>query len=96
MPFDRILEIFAKALEITCITVPVPERAALIAASGIEKLSNLIGVSPFVARKNIESTLADRVLSIEKAQRELGFNPCIDPEEGLRETVLWYRENGWI
>ena len=33
-PFDRILRIIAKALEITCITVPVPEWAALTAASG--------------------------------------------------------------
>ena len=95
-PFDRILRIIAKALEITCIAVPVPEWAALTAASGIEKLSNLIGVSPFVARKNIESTLADRAFSIDKAQRELGFNPSIDPEEGLNDTVMWYRENGWI
>ncbi len=95
-PFDRILGIVAKALEITCITVPVPEWAALTAASGIEKISNLIGKSPFVARKNIESTLADRVFSIEKAQKELGFNPCIDTEKGLMETVLWYREKGWV
>jgi nucleoside-diphosphate-sugar epimerase len=40
--------------------------------------------------------LADRVFSIEKAQRELGFEPKVDPEKGLRETVLWYREKGWV
>ena len=95
-PFDRILKIIAKALQIRCLTVPVPEWAALTAASAIEKLSNLIGVSPFVARKNIESTLTDRVFSIEKAEKELGFNPRIDPEKGLKETVLWYRENSWV
>ena len=95
-PFDRILKIIAKALKIRCFTMPVPEWLALITASGIEKFSNLIGKSPFIARKNIESTLADRVFSIEKAQKELGFNPCVDPEKGLRDTMLWYRENGWI
>ena len=34
--------------------------------------------------------------AIEKAQKELGFNPKIDPENGLRETVEWYKEKGWV
>ena len=95
-PFDKILSIIAKTLEITCMTLPVPEWAALSAAAGIESLCRLFGIPPFIARKNIESTLADRVFSIEKAQRELGFNPSVDPERGLRDTVLWYRKMGWI
>jgi nucleoside-diphosphate-sugar epimerase len=36
------------------------------------------------------------VFSIKKAQKELGFQPQINPEEGLRETVLWYKEKGWV
>ncbi len=95
-PFDRILKITAEALEISCITIPVPEWAALGAASGVETLCKMVGKSPFVTRKNLESTIADRAFSIEKARRELDFNPSVDPEKGLRETVLWYREQGWI
>jgi nucleoside-diphosphate-sugar epimerase len=94
--FDYILRIIEKTLKITCFTVPVPEWAALSAASGIETLCKLFGKSPFITRKNIESTLADRIFSIEKARRELGFNPSIDLKKGLKDTVLWYRENGWI
>ena len=95
-PFDKILKTIAKTLGITCVTLPVPEWAALGAAAGIESLCKFFGRPPFITRKNIESTLADRVFSIEKAQRELGFNPSVDPERGLRDTVLWYREMGWI
>jgi nucleoside-diphosphate-sugar epimerase len=62
----------------------------------MEKLYTAVGKTPPVARKNIESTLADRVFSIKKAQKELGFQPRINPEEGLRETVLWYKEKGWV
>ena len=67
-----------------------------MAAGFIEKSFGLIGKSPPVARKNIESTLADRIFSVEKAKRELGFEPKVDPETGLRETVKWYREMGWV
>jgi len=95
-PFDRIREIIQDALGSRKSALYVPEWAALTAAGFIEKTFGLIGKSPPVARKNIESTLADRIFSVEKANRELGFEPKIDPEEGLRETVKWYREMGWV
>lgn len=31
-----------------------------------------------------------------KAQRELGFIPRTDVEEGLRETLKWWKEHGWL
>ena len=51
----------------------VPEWIALTAATMIEKTFTMLGKSPPVARKNIESTLADRVFSTRKAREELGF-----------------------
>ena len=45
---------------------------------------------------NIESTLADRVFSIAKAKEELGFKPQVDAGTGLKSTIQWYMENGWI
>ncbi len=94
--FDDIRKILQKALNVKRFPLYVPEWAALAAASVLEKCFALIGKSPPVARKNIESTLADRIFSIAKAQKELGFEPQIDPEKGLRETVAWYRQQGWV
>lgn len=34
--------------------------------------------------------------SMEKARRELGFNENVSIKEGIKQTVDWYRENGWI
>ncbi len=95
-PFDAIIKNIQAALGVHGVMVYVPEWAALAIASVIEKSFLMAGKTPPVARKNIESTLADRVFSIEKAQKELGFNPKIDPENGLRETVEWYKEKGWV
>ena len=33
---------------------------------------------------------------IEPARRELGFEPHWQLEEGVRLTILWYKENGWL
>lgn len=33
---------------------------------------------------------------ISKARRELGYTPVVSLAEGIRETVEWYRKNGWM
>ncbi|MFC1813512.1 NAD-dependent epimerase/dehydratase family protein [Thermodesulfobacteriota bacterium] len=95
-PFDRIIKIIQEALSVNRAPLYVPEWAALFMASITEKTFSLLKKAPPVSRKNIESTLADRVFSIEKAKKELGFNPKIDPGIGLKETVEWYKGKGWI
>ncbi len=95
-PFDTIRTIILHALKIRRFPLFIPEWAALSVAYLIEKGFTYMGKSPPVSRKNIESTLADRIFSINKAKRELGFVPQVNPSQGLKNTVLWYRKNGWI
>ncbi|MBW1682558.1 MAG: NAD-dependent epimerase/dehydratase family protein [Deltaproteobacteria bacterium] len=95
-PFDEIRKILQGALGVRRPPLYVPERAALWGASFVEWAFGLLGKAPPVTRKNIESTLADRVFSIRKAKRELGFAPRIDVRQGLAETVRWYKEQGWV
>ena len=33
---------------------------------------------------------------IEPARKELGYEPQVKLEEGVRRSVLWYKENGWL
>ena len=96
LPFDEIRKILQSALGVTRLPLYVPEWTALAAASLAETIFPIIGKTPPVSRKNIESTLADRVFSIEKAKREIGFKPQVDPVEGLKETVEWYKKQGWV
>jgi dihydroflavonol-4-reductase len=96
LPFDEIRQILQKALGVTRWPLYIPEWAALTLASLSEKIFPMLGKIPPVSRKNIESTLADRVFSIEKAQKEIGFIPEVDPVEGLKETVEWYKKKGWV
>lgn len=96
LPFDDIRKILQNALGVTRLPLYIPEWAALGMAYTAEKIFPVLGKIPPVSRKNIESTLTDRVFSIEKARRELGFKPQVDPTEGLRETVEWYKKKGWV
>lgn len=40
--------------------------------------------------------LADKVLDISKAKIQLGYYPNVSVEEGIRQTVQWYREKGYV
>jgi len=95
-PFEKIRKIILKGLGVSRFPLYIPEWAALAIASCIEKVCSAIGRTPPVSRMNIESTLADRVFSIEKARKELGFQPEVDPEKGLLETIHWYKYNDWV
>jgi nucleoside-diphosphate-sugar epimerase len=94
--FDEIRRTLLRGLGVFRPPLYVPEWLALSVASLVERAFALAGKAPPVTRKNIESTLADRVFSIGKARRELGFEPRINPEQGLIETVQWYRKEGWL
>jgi len=72
LPFDEMRKILQKALGVTRLPLYVPEWAALSIASLTEKIFPVLGKVPPVSRKNIESTLADRVFSIEKARSQKG------------------------
>lgn len=43
-----------------------------------------------------ELTAANWYCSIDKAKTELGFYPRYSLEQGLKETLQWYRQHNWI
>jgi dihydroflavonol-4-reductase len=45
---------------------------------------------------SMDTFKVDRNYSIERARRELGYEPLHTLPEGLAETVTWYRENGQL
>jgi nucleoside-diphosphate-sugar epimerase len=53
-------------------------------------------LSPPLFRRRVDWFRRDRAFSIEKARRELGYQPKVGLQEGLRETVKWYREHEYI
>ena len=43
-----------------------------------------------------ELTAPNWICSIEKAQKELNYNPTYTLNTGLSETLRWYKEKGWL
>jgi len=69
----------------------VPVWFMYLLAYGFEMISKMTGNPPIFTRHNIASTVWDREFSIEKAKKDLGYSPRISFEEGISETVNWFK-----
>lgn len=66
------------------------------AAVLLEKTFRLIGKEAPFNRSKLSFFIHPKALSIEKARRELGYEPAVDFETGIALAVDWYKENGWL
>lgn len=78
--------------------VPKPRRhisptLARLVAAGAELPARVIGRT---LRGLVDSVLANRAFDISKARRELGYEPQVDLDEGVRRTVRWYEQQGYL
>ena len=68
----------------------VPAWAMYAGAWCAELFARAFKRTPVVTVRNIASTVWDRRISIDKARRELGYEPTADIREGVRRTVEWF------
>jgi nucleoside-diphosphate-sugar epimerase len=54
------------------------------------------GIEPPLYRRRVDFFTKSRAFDISRARRELGFAPAVSLEQGIRQTLAWYREHGWI
>ena len=73
-------------------SLPKPAAKALIYPVFIAK--SALGEWNFLwDPKTVDAVASNRAYSIKKAKRELGYSPKYSLEDGLRETLQWYRDN---
>ena len=74
----------------------IPNWLGEALAKGCEWAADIIGFSPPLTQSRVLMLSRNWGYSIEKARKLLGYNPKMDLREGLRLTVQWYREQGWL
>lgn len=73
--------------------LPVVKNLALL----LEKTFGWFNKMPALnADKLNELTAVNWCCDIEKAKRQLGFNPAFNLQQGLKETLEWYKLNKWL
>ena len=75
----------------------IPAFLAKAMLAPVQLTNKLRGKDNFLMRTStIDALTTDRAYSIERARRELGYEPQHDLRAGLAETIGWYRDNGFL
>lgn len=96
MPIRTLVEKVGAALEVK-VSIPTLPIAPLIVAGNLcEKVCKPFGVNPPIFPRRVDWFRQVRAFKIDKAKRELGYQPRIGIDEGLRLTGAWYRKKGYL
>jgi nucleoside-diphosphate-sugar epimerase len=55
-----------------------------------------LGIEPPIYRRRVDFFTKSRAFDISRARREIGYDPRVELREGIRRTLAWYRQHGWI
>jgi nucleoside-diphosphate-sugar epimerase len=94
--FRELAEAMAGALDVRPPRLNLPRWSAMLGATTLEAFGRISGWTPPLSRNGVAFFSEDRVVSGDKAQRELGFAPRHDIVDGAARTVTWYRQQGWL
>ena len=74
----------------------LPVWPVWIAGAACEALCAPLGLEPPLYRRRVDFFTKSRALDITRARQELGYAPQVGLREGIRRTLAWYRDAGWI
>ncbi len=67
-----------------------------LAGAACELICAPFGIAPPLYRRRVDFFRKSRAFDISRARRELGYAPKVGLRDGIRRTLEWYREQGWI
>jgi nucleoside-diphosphate-sugar epimerase len=91
-----IVEKIAIAEGVAAPTLHLPVWPVWIAGAVCEAVCRPFGIEPPLYRRRVDFFTKSRAFDIGRARRELGFAPAVGLEDGIRRSVAWYREHGWL
>lgn len=94
--FRHFVDGMAEALGSSRPKLSVPRSIALAGAAVLEQIGHWTGWRPPLTRSAVDFFSTSYRFSWAKAERELGYRPHTALPDGLRQTVAWYRQNGYL
>ena len=81
--------------------VPTPTRHLPVwpfwaAGAVCEGVCVPLGIEPPLYRRRVDFFTKSRAFDITRAKTEIGYAPQVGLREGIRRTLDWYRQHGWL
>ena len=67
-----------------------------LAGAACEAICVPLGIEPPIYRRRVDFFTKSRAFDISRARAEIGYAPQVGLRDGIRKTLTWYRERGWL
>lgn len=95
--YDQILNEMMKTIGVRATRIKVPFVLARAVAWCLHGLSLFTGKAYPMNPDKLHDLKPDYwICSVDRARKDLGFNPQYDLERGMKETIQWYIREGWL
>jgi nucleoside-diphosphate-sugar epimerase len=96
LEIEDLVKRVGKALEVDVKIPHYPVWPVVAAGHVVEKACRPFGITPPIFPRRVDWYRQNRAFKIDKAKRDLGYEPKVGIDEGLRRTADWYRREGYI
>jgi nucleoside-diphosphate-sugar epimerase len=86
---ETLVRMIAEVLQVRPPALRLPVTLGKVAGHGLQLAFKPLGRQPPFSRRSVDFFLKDNAYDINKAKRELGFQPQVDLRTGLLETLWW-------
>lgn len=93
---EELVKRVGRAIDVDVRVSHYPIWPLIVAGHVCEKACKPFGIAPPIFPRRVDWFRQVRAFRIDKARRELGYEPRIGIDEGLRRTGQWYRTHGYL
>jgi nucleoside-diphosphate-sugar epimerase len=93
---EELVKMIAEEANVPAPRLHLPVWPFWMAGAACEAICSPLGIEPPLYRRRVDFFTKSRAFDISRARTELGYAPRVGLREGIRRTLAWYRDAGWI
>ena len=93
---DELIGLIAEEARVGRPKLRLPVWPFWIAGAACEAICAPFGIEPPIYRRRVDFFTKSRAFDISRARAELGYAPRVTLRGGIRKTLDWYRQAGWL
>jgi len=96
LTINELVQAVADAMGVKVKIPHYPILPLIIAGHFFEKVCKPFRITPPIFPRRVDWFRQNRAFSIERAKRDLGYDPKVKLAEGLKRTYEWYKAEGYL
>ena len=93
---EELIGLIAQEAQVPPPALRLPVWPFWIAGAACEAICAPLGIEPPIYRRRVDFFTKSRAFDISRARAELGYAPKVTLREGIKRTLAWYRQAGWL